>query len=42
MGLTETQTIGRIIVHPENPNVVWVAASGTSTVIIPTEGYIKH
>lgn len=28
MGLTDTQTIGRIIVHPTNPDVVYVAASG--------------
>ena len=28
MGLTDTQTIGRILVHPTNPDVVYVAASG--------------
>lgn len=28
MGLSDTQTIGRILVHPTNPNVVYVAASG--------------
>ncbi len=28
MGLTDTQTIGRILVHPTNPNIVYVAASG--------------
>jgi len=28
IGLTETQHIGRVIVHPENPSVVWVAAMG--------------
>ena len=28
MGLADTQTIGRILVHPTNPNVVYVAASG--------------
>ncbi len=28
MGLTDTQTIGRIVVHPTNPDVVYVAASG--------------
>ncbi|MBE7561360.1 PDZ domain-containing protein, partial [bacterium] len=27
-GLKETQHIGRIIVHPTNPNVAWVAAVG--------------
>ena len=28
MGLKETQQIGRIIVHPTNPNIVYVAALG--------------
>jgi len=28
MGLKETQSIGRIIVHPKNPDIVWVAAVG--------------
>ncbi|MEO6223386.1 MAG: hypothetical protein ABIP90_09055 [Vicinamibacterales bacterium] len=28
MGLTDTGTIGRVIVHPSNPNIVYVAASG--------------
>ena len=28
MGLTDSQTIGRIIVHPTNPDIVYVAASG--------------
>ena len=28
MGLTDTQTIARIVVHPTNPNIVYVAASG--------------
>ncbi len=28
MGLTDTYTIGRIVVHPQNPDVVYVAASG--------------
>lgn len=28
MGLTDTGTIGRVIVHPTQPNVVYVAASG--------------
>ena len=28
MGLSETQTIGRVLVHPADPDVVWVAASG--------------
>src|SRR5688572_128516 len=28
MGLHNTETVGRIIVHPTNPNIVWVAALG--------------
>ncbi len=28
MGLSDTQTIARIIVHPTNPDIVYVAASG--------------
>jgi photosystem II stability/assembly factor-like uncharacterized protein len=28
MGLTDTQTIARIVIHPSNPDVVYVAASG--------------
>ena len=28
VGLTDTQTIARIVVHPTNPDVVYVAASG--------------
>jgi len=28
MGLTDTQTIARIIVHPSNPDIVYVAATG--------------
>jgi len=28
MGLTDTQTIARIIIHPTNPNIVYVAAGG--------------
>ncbi|MDX2473152.1 MAG: glycosyl hydrolase, partial [Candidatus Krumholzibacteria bacterium] len=28
MGLTESEHIGRIVLHPENPNVVYVAAQG--------------
>ncbi|MHB1297620.1 MAG: WD40/YVTN/BNR-like repeat-containing protein [Gemmatimonadaceae bacterium] len=29
-GLTETQHIGRVIVHPTNPNIAWVAALGAA------------
>ncbi|HET9515440.1 MAG TPA: hypothetical protein VFO95_16020, partial [Gemmatimonadales bacterium] len=28
LGLKETETIGRIVVHPNDPNTVWVAALG--------------
>lgn len=28
IGLRETQSIGRVIVHPKNPDMVWVAAVG--------------
>lgn len=28
MGLADTHTIGRIIIHPENPDIVYVAAPG--------------
>jgi len=28
MGLAETHHCGRIIIHPENPDIVWVAAMG--------------
>jgi photosystem II stability/assembly factor-like uncharacterized protein len=28
LGLRETQSIGRVIVHPTDPNIVWVAAVG--------------
>ena len=28
MGLEQTRHIGRIIVHPENPDILWVAAQG--------------
>jgi photosystem II stability/assembly factor-like uncharacterized protein len=28
MGLRETQSISRVLVHPDDPNTVWVAAAG--------------
>jgi len=28
LGLRETQSIGRVVVHPRNPEIVWVAAVG--------------
>ena len=41
MGLTDTQTIGRIIVHPTNPNIVYVAASGHEWTDNETRGVFK-
>jgi photosystem II stability/assembly factor-like uncharacterized protein len=41
MGLTETQTIARVIVHPTNPDVVWVAASGQEYRDNPERGVFK-
>ena len=28
IGLRETQSIGRVVIHPRNPDIVWVAAVG--------------
>ncbi|HEY4322229.1 MAG TPA: hypothetical protein VGM77_13770 [Gemmatimonadales bacterium] len=41
MGLEKTQTIGRIVVHPTNPNIVWVAASGAAWNDNPERGIYK-
>lgn len=41
MGLTETQTIGRVRVHPTDPDVVWVAASGQEYRDNPERGVYK-
>ncbi len=41
MGLTETHTIARIIVHPTDPNTVWVAASGREWTDNPERGVYK-
>lgn len=41
MGLTETQTIGRVVVHPTDPDVVWVAASGHEYRDNPDRGVYK-
>lgn len=41
MGLTETQTISRIIVHPTDPDIVWVAASGHEWTDNPERGVYK-
>jgi len=41
MGLTETQTIARVVVHPTNPDVVWVAAGGHEYRDNPDRGIYK-
>lgn len=41
MGLQKTQTIGRIVVHPTDPNIVWVAASGAAWNNNPERGLYK-
>ena len=40
-GLRETQTISRVLVHPTNPNVVWVAANGHLFNANPERGVFK-
>jgi photosystem II stability/assembly factor-like uncharacterized protein len=40
-GLRETQSISRVIVHPRNPNVVWVAANGHLFGPNPERGVFK-
>src|SRR6185369_14776558 len=41
MGLEKTQAIGRIVVHPTNPNIVWVAAVGATWAANPERGLYK-
>jgi photosystem II stability/assembly factor-like uncharacterized protein len=41
MGLEETLTIGRIVIHPENPDIVYVAASGHEWTDNPERGVYK-
>jgi photosystem II stability/assembly factor-like uncharacterized protein len=41
LGLKETQAIGRIVVHPTDPNTVWVAALGAPWSINPERGLYK-
>lgn len=41
MGLTDTQTIGRILIHPSNPDIVYVAASGHEWTDNETRGVFK-
>ena len=41
MGLTGTNTISRIIVHPDNPDIVYVASSGHEWTDNPERGLYK-
>lgn len=41
MGLEKTQAIGRILVHPTNPNIVYVAALGAPWNTNPERGLYK-
>jgi photosystem II stability/assembly factor-like uncharacterized protein len=41
MGLGDTQTIARILVHPANPNIVYVAAPGHEYTFSPDRGVYK-
>jgi len=41
VGLRETQSIGRVLVHPSNPDVVWVAAVGHLFGPNPERGVFK-
>lgn len=41
MGLAETHTIARIVIHPTNPDIVYVAASGHEWTKNPDRGIYK-
>lgn len=41
MGLESTEHIGRIIIHPENPDIIWVAALGNLYTHNPQRGIYK-
>ncbi len=41
MGLENTSTIGRIVIHPSNPDVVYVAATGHEWTNNPDRGVFK-
>jgi photosystem II stability/assembly factor-like uncharacterized protein len=41
MGLAATQTIGRILIHPKNPDIVYVAATGHEWTDNPDRGVFK-
>jgi len=40
-GLADTGTIARIVIHPKNPDVVWVAASGREWTTNPGRGVFQ-
>ncbi len=41
MGLTGTYTIGRIVIHPQNPDIVYVVSSGHEWTYNPERGVFK-
>lgn len=41
VGLEKTQHIGRIVIHPTNPEIVWVAALGAQWATNPDRGLYK-
>jgi photosystem II stability/assembly factor-like uncharacterized protein len=41
MGLADTNTIARIVIHPQNPDIVYVAASGHEWTENPERGVFK-
>ncbi len=41
LGLTDTNTIPRIVIHPQNPDIVYVAASGHEWTNNPERGVYK-
>jgi len=41
VGLTDTGTIGRIVIHPTDPNIVYVASAGQEWVENETRGVFK-
>jgi photosystem II stability/assembly factor-like uncharacterized protein len=41
MGLTDTGTIGRVVIHPTNPNIVYVASAGQEWVENEMRGVFK-
>lgn len=41
MGLAETHHIARVVIHPKNPDIVWVAATGKLWTSSPERGVYK-